>query len=152
MVIVCFVGALVVSKTISKPIEQLSDSAEHLATGDYNTVFHGGGCREITCLSKSLNRMTSELSKVEKLRREFFANVSHDLRTPLTMISGYGKMMQELPGEDNAENLQIIVDEADRLTKLVNGILDLSKLQSGSYDLRPSIFSLTDAAAELVSY
>ena len=151
MVIVCFVGALVVSKTISKPIEQLSDSAEHLATGDYNTVFHGGGCREITCLSKSLNRMTSELSKVEKLRREFFANVSHDLRTPLTMISGYGKMMQELPGEDNAENLQIIVDEADRLTKLVNGILDLSKLQSGSYDLRPSIFSLTDAAAELVS-
>ena len=151
MVIVCFVGALVVSKTISKPIEQLSDSAEHLATGDYNTVFHGGGCREITCLSKSLNRMTSELSKVEKLRREFFANVSHDLRTPLTMISGYGKMMQELPGEDNAENLQIIVDEADRLTKLVNGILDLSKLQSGSYDLRPSIFSLTDAAAELVN-
>lgn len=150
MVIVCFIGALAVSKTISRPIEQLSDSAEQLATGDYGTVFRGGGCREITCLSKSLNRMTSELSKVEKLRREFFANVSHDLRTPLTMISGYGKMMQELPGEDNAENLRIIVDEAERLTKLVNGILDLSKLQSGSYNLRPSIFSFTEAAAELV--
>lgn len=151
MVVVCFIGALVVSKTISHPIEQLSDSAEQLATGDYGTVFRGGGCREITRLSKSLNRMTSELSRVEKLRREFFANVSHDLRTPLTMISGYGKMMQELPGEDNAENLQIIVDETERLTKLVNGILDLSKLQSGSYDLRPSIFSLTETAAELVS-
>ncbi len=150
MVAVCFIGALTVSRTISKPIEQLSDSAEQLATGDYSTVFRGGGCREITRLSNSLNRMTSELSKVEKLRREFFANVSHDLRTPLTMISGYGKMMQELPGEDNAENLQIIVDETDRLTKLVNGILDLSKLQSGSYDLRPTIFSLTEMAAELV--
>lgn len=149
MVFICFIGALVVSKTISRPIEQLSDSAEQLATGDYNTVFRGGGCCEITRLSKSLNRMTSELSKVEKLRREFFANVSHDLRTPLTMISGYGKMMQELPGEDNEENLQIIVDETERLTKLVNGILDLSKLQSGSYDLRPTIFSLTESTAEL---
>ena len=151
MVLICFIGALAVSKTISRPIEMLSDSAEQLATGDYNTVFQGGGCCEITRLSKSLNRMTSELSKVEKLRREFFANVSHDLRTPLTMISGYGKMMQELPGEDNAENLQIIVDEADRLTKLVNGILDLSKLQSGSYNLHLTIFSLTESVKELTN-
>lgn len=144
MAVVCFMGALVVSKTISKPIERLSKSAEQLATGNYNTVFYGGGCSEITRLSDTLNYMKSELLRVEKLRREFFANVSHDLRTPLTMISGYGKMMQELPGEDNAENLQIIVDETERLTKLVNGILDLSRLQSGSYDLRPTIFSLTD--------
>lgn len=71
MVLICFIGALAVSKTISRPIEMLSDSAEQLATGDYNTVFQGGGCCEITRLSKSLNRMTSELSKVESFAGNF---------------------------------------------------------------------------------
>lgn len=149
MVVVCFIGAVIVSRTISKPIEMLSHSTERLAEGDYSVVFHGGGCSEIVCLSDTLNHMKSELLRTEKLRREFFANVSHDLRTPLTMISGYGKMMQEIPGEDNAENLQIIVDEADRLTKLVNGILDLTRLQSGTYDLHRTTFSITESASEL---
>lgn len=149
MVVVCFIGAVIVSRTISKPIEMLSHSTERLAEGDYGVVFRGGGCSEIVCLSDTLNHMKSELLRTEKLRREFFANVSHDLRTPLTMISGYGKMMQEIPGEDNAENLQIIVDEAERLTKLVNGILDLTRLQSGTYDLHRTTFSLTESASEL---
>ena len=61
--------------------------------------------------------------------------MSHDLRTPLTMISGYGEMMRDIPGENNAENVQVIIDEADRLTTLVNEILDVSKLQAGVQSL-----------------
>ena len=67
-----------------------------------------------------------ELSKVEGLRRELLANVSHDLRTPLTMIKGYSEVMRDLPGENTPENVQIIIDETEQLTNLVNDLLDLS--------------------------
>lgn len=63
---------------------------------------------------------------MEHLRQEFIANVSHDLRTPLTMITGYAEVMRDLPGENTPENVQIIIDEARRLTDLVNDLLNLS--------------------------
>ena len=92
----------------------------------------------------SLNVAAVELSKVETLRRDLIANVSHDLRTPLTMITGYAEVMRDLPGENTPENVQIIIDEATRLTTLVNDLLDLSKLQSGTVTLAPTSFSLTE--------
>ena len=71
-----------------------------------------------------------EISRTDDLKRELFANVSHDLRTPLTMITGYAEVMRDIPGENSPENLQVIIDEANRLTRLVNDMLDLSRLQS----------------------
>ena len=151
MLLLSVLGAYFMSKGISKPILKLSASAEKLATGDYSVVFNGGGCREIAQLSDTLNSTARELSKLENLRREFIANISHDLRTPLTMIEGYGEMMRDIPGENKEENIQVIIDEAKRLTKLVNDTLDLSKLQSGSYRLRPVVFSITEDAEDIVS-
>ena len=149
-----FVGtvlAYIASKGLASPIKNLSDSASMLATGDYTVNFEGGGCLEITRLSDTLNDTAKKLEKTEKLRRELLANVSHDLRTPLTMIEGYGEMMRDIPGENNAENIQIIIDETKRLTKLVNDALDLSKLQSGTYNFCPMVFCITDEAYEIVN-
>jgi len=143
--------AFIASKSVTKPISNLSDSARQLATGDYGAVFEGGGCREITQLSETLNNTTQKLRKTDKLRKELLANVSHDLRTPLTMIGGYGEMMRDIPGENNAENIQIIIDETKRLTKLVNDALDLSKLQSGTFNFHPIIFCITDEASDIVT-
>ena len=143
--------AYAASKGLASPIKKLSDSAAQLATGDYDVVFEGGGCSEITQLSKTLNDTTQKLQKTDKLRKELLANVSHDLRTPLTMIGGYGEMMRDIPGENNSENIQIIIDETKRLTKLVNDALDLSKLQSGTFDFIPVIFCITDEASDIVS-
>lgn len=143
--------AYVASKGLASPIKSLSDSAEKLATGDYGVVFEGGGCSEITRLSDTLNDTAKKLEKTDILRRELLANVSHDLRTPLTMIGGYGEMMRDIPGENNAENIQIIIDETKRLTKLVNDALDLSKLQSGNFNFRPMVFCITDEAYEIVT-
>ena len=143
--------AFFASKDLSKPIQNLSDSAKELATGDYDVVFEGGGCLEITQLSETLNNTTNQLRKTDKLRKELLANVSHDLRTPLTMIEGYGEMMRDIPGENNAENIQIIIDETKRLAKLVNDVLDFSKLQSGNFNFCPIVFCITDETSEIVS-
>ena len=84
-------------------------------------------------MAETLNYAAHELAKVENLQRDLVANISHDLRTPLTMITGYSEVMRDIPGENTPENIQIIIDEAARLTTLVNDVLDLSKLQSGSH-------------------
>lgn len=135
---------LLLSSMISRPIIRITESAKQLATGDYDVHFTGGSYREITELADTLNYAGRELSKVEHLRQEFIANVSHDLRTPLTMISGYAEVMRDLPGENTPENVQIIIDEAHRLTDLVNDLLDLSRLQSGAQTPNPEPLNLTE--------
>lgn len=123
--------AYLISRTISSPIIKISNASKELAEGNYDINFSNKGFREIRELGESLNYAASELGKTEKFQREIIANVSHDLRTPLTMITGYAEVMRDLPGENTPENLQVIIDESNRLTTLVNDALDLSKLQSG---------------------
>ena len=149
--------AILIAKRVSKPIEKLNESAKILAKGKYNTVFSATGYREISELSDTLNFTANELSKVDNLRQELIANVSHDLRTPLTLISGYAEIMRDIPDENNTENAQIIIDETKRLTILVNDVLDISKLQSGkqsihlqNYNLTGSIKSTIDAMNDLI--
>ena len=135
--------AFLIASRISKPIIKTNESAKHLAEGKFDVKFEGKGYLEIEELNETLNYASVELSKVEKLRNELIANMSHDLRTPLTMIAGYGEVMRDLPGENTPENVQVIIDECHRLTKLVNDILDLSKLQSGTQSLTLSKFNIT---------
>ena len=150
VILLTLVIAIVIAKIISKPLQKMSIAAKQLAKGDYDVVFEGGGFKEIDVLSETLNNTTLELSKTETLRRELMANVSHDLRTPLTMITGYAEMMKDLPGENNPENLQIIVDEANRLNVLVNDMLDLSRLSSKTIELNPTLYCITDKLIETV--
>lgn len=130
-----FFIAILISRKFTKPISKITESAKELAKGNYNVKFEGGHYAEIDELIETLNYTAKELSKVEKLRQELIANISHDLRTPLTLIKAYSEMIYEKTGDNKEkrdEQLQIIISETDRLTKLVNNILDLSKLQSGS--------------------
>lgn len=142
--------AVIISRRISKPIVSLTDDAKKLAGGDYNVKFSASNFREIGELASALDYAKHELSKVDALRRDLIANISHDLRTPLTMISGYAEVMRDLPGENTAENLQVIIDESNRLTTLVNDVLDISKLESGVRTVSPSEFSLTDAISSAI--
>ncbi|WP_286166985.1 HAMP domain-containing sensor histidine kinase [Clostridium sp. D33t1_170424_F3] len=142
--------ALFMSRRISGPIIQINSSAKGLAHGDYNVEFLERGYREIAELGITLNYAAKELSKVETLRRDLIANVSHDLRTPLTMITGYSEVMRDLPGENTPENVQVIIDEANRLTTLVNDMLDLSKMQSGTQTLSRSVYDLTESIRNIL--
>ena len=136
--------AVLISRKISMPIIDINNSAKALAEGKYDVRFAGGSYREISELSDTLNYAATELSKVDGLRRELIANTSHDLRTPLTMITGYAEIMRDLPGENTPENAQVIIDESKRLTSLVNDMLDISKLESGNQKIQPEEFNLTE--------
>lgn len=150
MLVLAFFLALFLSRRISGPIIKINSSAKVLAQGNYDVRFEEDGYREIAELGATLNYAAKELSKVETLRRDLIANVSHDLRTPLTMITGYSEVMRDLPGENTPENVQVIIDEANRLTTLVNDMLDLSKMQSGAQKLSPSFFDLTESVRDIL--
>ncbi len=145
LILLSAVVAFVISYRVSKPLEKMSYAANELAKGDYSVAFSGSGYRETEELASSLNYAASELSKVDSLRRELIANISHDLRTPLTMIEGYSEVMRDLPGENTPENVQIIIDETNRLSSLVNDVLDISRLEDGSYKPKNERFNLTEA-------
>ncbi len=137
--------ALIIARRVSKPIVVMNTSAKKLATGNYNTRFSGHGFIEIKELSDTLNTAATELSKVENLRRELMANISHDLRTPLSLIYSYAEMMHDFPEEISKEQTQVIMEETIRLTSLVNDILDVSKLESGTIELNPFPYNLTES-------
>lgn len=132
---------LFISKKIITPIQALNQNAKKL--GKEDVEFNVKGYQEIEELSSTLNQANQDLHQVEKLRNELISNISHDLKTPLTMIGGYAEMMRDLPDENNEENLNIIIDETKYLTRLVNDVLDLSKLQAGAQKLDITTFDLT---------
>ena len=146
--IILLMGALILSlfmsRVISTPIIKLNRSVKKLAMGDYDEVFDGKGYREIKELSDALNYASSELSKNDNLQKELIANVSHDLRTPLTMIRGYSEMMRDIPGENTPENAQIVIEETTRLSELVGDMLDLSKIRSGARTPNMEHFDLSE--------
>lgn len=141
--------ALLISRKISKPIVSISRSASELGKGNYHVVFRGSGYHEVIHLADILTDAASELSKTEELRQELISNVSHDLRTPLTLISGYSEMIRDMPDEATPENMQIIIDETNRLSLLVNDLLDLSKLQAGTDRMHMERFDLAELTEEI---
>ena len=143
MIVFSVMLAVIIAKRISKPIEDINRSAQVLAKGDYNTRFSGKGFFEIGELSETLNTAAVELGKVEMLRRELLANVSHDLRTPLSLIYSYAEMMNDFPGEITPEQTKVIMDETQRLTTLVNDVLDISKIETDMERINVSRFNLT---------
>lgn len=145
MIVLSLGIALLISRQVSKSLIRINESAKEMAGGNFNVRFEGKDYREVAELSDTLNMTACELDKNERLRRELIANVSHDLRTPLTMIIAYAEVMRDLPGENTPENVQVVIDEAERLTNLVNDMLDISKLQAGVMEKHLSVYNLTES-------
>lgn len=142
-----------IAKKVAKPIIKITNSAERLAKGDYHVQFENGHYAELDQLAATLNYTTNELSKVEKLRRELIANISHDLRTPLTMIKAYAEMIRDISGEKKEKreaHLQVIIEESNRLASLVNNILELSILQSNNEALQINNVNLSETLKKIL--
>ncbi|MBQ8567119.1 MAG: HAMP domain-containing histidine kinase [Clostridia bacterium] len=149
MVAVAGIMSFILSKRIASPIANMSKDVKRMAKGD-PVRFVEAGTEETVELARTLNYMSNELEKVDKMQKELIANISHDLRTPLTMISGYSEVMRDIPGENTPENMQIIIDETARLSSLVNDLLDLSKFQTGVQVLNCRVMNLTEAIRKTV--
>lgn len=137
-----------ISRQISSPIVKISNSAREIGKGNFKASFlTESKINEIKELSTTLELATKELSKTDELRRDLMANVGHDLKTPLTMIKAYAEMIRDFENqtiEKRNENLNIIIEETDRLTILVNDILDLSQMQAKTYELKIEEFDLDE--------
>lgn len=143
-----------ISRIISNPIIKMKNKAQELAHGNYNITFENSDIEEISELSKTLNYACNELKKTEDLRRELLANVSHDLKTPLTMIKAYAELIRDVTYKDEEKmnkNLNTIIEETDRLNVLVNDILELSKIQSNSKPLEIEEFDLNELIKTIIS-
>lgn len=145
MVLLSLAIAWILSRNISRSIIRVNHAAKELAKANYHVAFDARDYREIAELSSTLNYAAKELEKTEKFQHELLANVSHDLRTPLTMIIAYAEVMRDLPGENTPENVQVVIDESKRLTALVNDMLDVSKLQAGVLTLDKTEYDFTES-------
>jgi len=135
------------SRMITKPLEAITERAEELAAGNYGIDFPVAHYTEIMRLADTLSTTSSELAETRMMQRDIIANVSHDLKTPLTMIRSYAEMIGDLSGdnpEKRTEHLQVIMEETDRLSVMIAELLDISKLQSGQLTVKRSGFSLSE--------
>ena len=127
--------AMLFSRWFTRPVQQLSSGAKEIAAGNYDIQLPVVHHDEIGQLAEDFNHMAAEVKRSAQLEKDILANVSHDLRTPLTLIKGYAETVRDLTGTDaekRTEQCNIIVDETDRLSALVNSVMELSKVQSGA--------------------
>jgi len=146
---VSFLLAFALSVRLSSPIENLTRSAKELSKGNYDVKFNGAGFTETKELARALNKASYEMEKTDFYQREIIANVSHDLKTPLTMIRSYAEKIIDISG-DNPEkrnaDLNIIISETERLNRLVTDMLSVSNLQSNNVEMHMETFDLVEAA------
>lgn len=157
---ICFIGiflsiviSIFLANKITEPITKITNKAKKLGSGNIEVDFEESGIKEIDELSLTLREAQREMIKTDELRRDLMANVSHDLKTPLTMIKAYAEMIRDISYKDKDkmnEHLEIIVDETDRLTVLVNDILELSKMQSKALELNKEKFNLKELIDSII--
>ncbi len=154
VLLLSIVVAYFISKRLSNPIIKISKAAKLISKGKLKTNFDSGSdIKELVDLTNALNDMKDELSKTEELQRDLMANVSHDLKTPLTMIKAYAELILDININDKEKcknNLNIIIEEVNRLNNLVNDILTLTKVESNLDNLSKSEFDLINLIKKIV--
>lgn len=149
-IIVIFISSIIsllLSNKITKPVKEITHGAEKMASGKFNEKITKSSDDEFGKLTDTLNYMAEEILKSEKLKNEFIASVSHELRTPLTSIKGWSvalSLCDPNSKEDFEDGLTIIEKETDRLSALVDDLLDFSKLSSGKITLKKDLVDLKE--------
>ncbi|OUN17369.1 hypothetical protein B5G38_02265 [Gemmiger sp. An87] len=146
------VASWLFSRWFTNPLTKLSHATRKLADGDYSVRVNVPETDEIGLLAADFNHMAGEVSRAAQLQRDLLANVSHDLRTPLTLIKGYAETVRDLTGDDpdkRTAQLDVIVDETDRLSGLVNSVMELSKMSSGTDKAEKVRFDLSQLCEEV---
>lgn len=150
--------SLAFARYFSNPILKITNAAKRISSGDFTANVNIKSKDEIGVLGSTINDMAKQLGQTETLRREFIANISHELKTPISLIKAYGELVKddiELDEKNKQEYLNIIIDESNRLNNIVEDILYLSKMEAGIY--KPEydnflILELINQVIEKISY
>lgn len=149
--IVAVILAVFTSQTIARPLQTFAAAARRIAKGDLDQQVPVKGPSEVRDVAIAFNSMVREVRDTQQAQRDFMANVSHDLKTPLTSIQGYSQAIIDGAAKDPAHAAQIIYDEAGRLTRMVAELTDLARLQSGSVVMNSNqvdMGAMTEAIAQ----
>ena len=144
--LVGFVMIWVLTKRMVTPLQQMSAAAKRFAVGDFSYRVKINSNDELSDLGYAFNDMADALDKLENSRRSFVANVSHELKTPMTSIAGFidGILDGTIPKEKQEYYLKIVSDEVRRLSRLVVAMLNMSKMESGDFEMKPKNYNITD--------
>ena len=153
-VLVSVLLGFVFSRKLSAPLRQMSQAARRIASGEFSERLPLGGQDEFGQLAGSFNDMVDALANLERIRRDFVSNVSHELRTPLTSIKGFvdGMLDGTVPPDRQQDYLKIVRDETHRMHRMVNDLLDLTKMESGSVSLSPTVFDICELIRHCVIF
>ncbi len=151
-IILLFFALYTVTYRWIKPLKLMSEASKAMAKGDFSRRIPVMSSDEIGQLSKSFNQMTNSLVELEAMRRNFIANVSHELKTPMTTIGGFidGIIDGTIDKDKEEQYLKIVSNEVKRMTRLVEGMLNLSKLEAGETKLQPVNFDFRDLILDVV--
>ncbi|MDD6042180.1 MAG: HAMP domain-containing sensor histidine kinase [Eubacteriaceae bacterium] len=153
-IVLASIIALYFSSRISRPLKNITRAAAQMGKGNYGVQFNGGKYTEIAKLADTLTHASRELEKTDMYQKDLIANVSHDLRTPLTMIKSYAEMIRDLSGDNPAKrqsHLAVIIEETDRLNTLVTDMLNLSRMQNRTIVLDYEDFDIKEVAESLLA-
>ena len=141
-----FVMIWALTKRMVTPLQQMSNAAKSFAVGDFSYRVNIEGNDELSDLGNAFNDMADALDKLESSRRSFVANVSHELKTPMTSIAGFidGILDGTIPSEKQDYYLKIVSDEIRRLSRLVVAMLNMSKIESGDFRMQPKNYNVSD--------
>lgn len=142
--------AALCSRGFTRPLYAIRDAIDRLAGNDFSADLHFKRRDEIGRLADSVDTLGENLKRIDVLRKELIANVSHELKSPLALISGYAEMVRDIDWRDDGlreEDLNLIIEEAGRMSEMVNDILDYSQLQSGYLRLKPELYDICELAA-----
>ncbi len=146
VIVIVAVLVYIVSKRISKPINKLNEAAKSIASGNFKQRVEVDEINEIGELSETFNYMAESIEQFENNRNSFLANVSHDLRTPMTTITGFveGVLDGTIPEDKRDWYLSIVLDESKRLSRIVTDLFDVSKIEQGSINLDQKNFDINE--------
>lgn len=148
--------AAILARKFTKPILRIKNTVDRLAQGDLNASPEFTRTDEIGQLAASVEELGKALQRVDVLRKEVIANVSHELRSPLSLIGGYAEMVRDITWKDDVrrqENLDLIIRESNRMSAMVNDIMDYSQFQSGYLQLNIGDYDLCEIIeTELLHY
>lgn len=143
------------SDRITSPIVKIKKEADKLSSGNYDVDFTIDSYSEINDLANTLDKTSQVMATTDELRQDLIANVSHDIKTPLTMIKAYSEMIRDISGDDKEKrdkHLNVIIEEADYLDRLVDDMRDVSKLQAGQQTLKRTNFDMKETIERIIEH